>query len=204
MTAGAIKIDGRDIRTIDPSELRHAMGLVSQEPVLFGVSILENICYGSSTQVTASSDPDVSKYGVPFERVVEVAKMANAYDFIMQFPEGFKTLVGERGIKLSGGQKQRIAIARSLLINPSILLLDEATSALDAQSEELVQDAIEKIMVGRTTIVVAHRLSTIKNADKIVMIKDHRIVDQGKHDELMARCSEYHELVKKQLSKAEK
>jgi len=190
VVGGEIRLDGKNIKDLDPSVMRNNFGLVAQEPVLFGVSILDNICYGA-----ASLGEGVSK-----ERVEEVAKMANAHEFISKFPEGYDTMVGERGIKLSGGQKQRIAIARALLMNPSVLLLDEATSALDAESEGLVQGAINEVMKGRTVVVVAHRLSTIKNADCIVMIKNHQIVDKGTHDELMARCGDYQELVRKQLS----
>lgn len=199
-TGGTIRVDGKDIKTLDQSVLRLNFGLVAQEPVLFGVSILDNICYGvAAKQVGEGLDRNA---GISMDRVVEVAKMANAHEFISQFPEGYQTMVGERGIKLSGGQKQRIAIARALMMNPSILLLDEATSALDAQSEELVQEAINRVMEGRTVVVIAHRLSTIKNADAIVLLKDHKIVDKGRHDELMGRCVEYQDLVKKQLTAA--
>ena len=132
------------------------------------------------------------------EEVVEACKQANAHDFVEGFPEKYETMVGERGMRLSGGQKQRLAIARALLVNPRILLLDEATSALDAESEHVVQDAIDKLMVGRTTIVVAHRLSTVRNADKIVVFDQGACVDEGTHDELMGRCEKYVELVKRQ------
>lgn len=188
-----------DLRDLDPSLMRLNFGLVSQEPVLFGVSILDNISYGWAAK--HYNDPEKHTEAPPRERIIEVAKMANAHSFIETFPEGYDTLVGERGIKLSGGQKQRIAIARALLVDPSILLLDEATSALDAQSEEVVQEAIDRVMEGRTVVIVAHRLSTIQAADIIVMMKDHKIVDKGSHTELMKRCSEYQELVSKQLSK---
>lgn len=127
-----------------------------------------------------------------------ITQESNAYDFIMNWPEGLSTLVGERGVKLSGGQKQRIAIARALLVNPRILLLDEATSALDAESEHLVQSAIDKAVVGRTVIIVAHRLSTIKSAKQIVVLDEHRIVDVGSHDVLLDRCGKYQDLIKRQ------
>mmetsp|Transcript_21236 Transcript_21236/g.42392 ORF Transcript_21236/g.42392 Transcript_21236/m.42392 type:complete len:656 (-) Transcript_21236:56-2023(-) len=200
VSKGSISIDGRDLRTLDPSLMRLNFGLVSQEPVLFGVSILDNISYGWAAK--HHNNPALCSVTPPRDKIIEVAKMANAHSFIEGFPEGYDTLVGERGIKLSGGQKQRIAIARALLVDPSILLLDEATSALDSQSEELVQEAIDRVMKGRTVVIVAHRLSTIKNADVIVMLKDHKIVDKGPHGELMKRCKEYQELVQKQLSKS--
>ena len=201
VTAGEISIDGKPLKSLDPSITRLNIGMVAQEPVLFGVSITDNICYGWA----AKHHSDPAKYPLfpTRERIEEVARMANCHDFIQTFTEGYDTLVGERGVKLSGGQKQRIAIARALLVDPSILLLDEATSALDAQSEELVQGAIDKVMMGRTVIYIAHRLSTIKGADVIVMMKDHKILDKGTHEELMARCGEYEDLVRKQLSKAE-
>ncbi|GMI05287.1 hypothetical protein TrRE_jg11775 [Triparma retinervis] len=201
VTAGEISIDGKPLKSLDPSITRLNIGMVAQEPVLFGVSITDNICYGWA----AKHHSDPAKYPLfpTRERIEEVARMANCHDFIQTFTEGYDTLVGERGVKLSGGQKQRIAIARALLVDPSILLLDEATSALDAQSEELVQGAIDKVMKGRTVIYIAHRLSTIKGADVIVMMKDHKILDKGTHEELMARCGEYEDLVRKQLSKAE-
>lgn len=127
-----------------------------------------------------------------------VALEANAHDFISKFPKGYDTLVGERGIQLSGGQKQRVAIARALLPSPKILLLDEATSALDSESEHLVQEAIDKAVVGRTVVIVAHRLSTIQRADQIVVVDDHEIVDIGKHAELLERCAKYQDLIKRQ------
>jgi len=192
VTGGNIYIDGMDIKSLDPSMMRLAMGLVSQEPVLFGVSIFDNIAYGYNAKYGFDRKPSVKE-------VNEAAKAANALEFINKFPEGLHTLVGERGVKLSGGQKQRIAIARALLIDPRILLLDEATSALDSQSEELVQEAIDRVMEGRTTIVVAHRLSTVRRADQIVLLQDKKIVDKGKHDELLARCDDYRTLVSKQL-----
>lgn len=173
---GALYLDGTDIRELDPNWLRHHIGNVSQEPVLFSTSIAENISYGAK-------DP---AYVTP-ERIEFAAKQANAYKFIQSFPQKFDTIVGERGVLLSGGQRQRIAIARAILTDPKILLLDEATSALDAESEYLVQDALEKLMVGRTVITIAHRLSTIKNANQIAVLDNGQIVELGSYFELMEK-----------------
>ena len=165
------------------------MGLVGQEPTLFGLSIYDNLTYGVA-------DPS----SVTKELVVEACKQANCHNFISEFPEGYETLVGEKGVRLSGGQKQRIAIARALIPAPRVLLLDEATSALDAESEHLVQCAIDEVMVGRTVIVIAHRLSTVRNASKIVVLDKSKVADEGTHDELMKRCQIYSDLVSRQLS----
>ncbi|KAJ1687410.1 hypothetical protein LUZ63_018800 [Rhynchospora breviuscula] len=170
--SGTILLDGVEITRLNVSWLRKQMGLVSQEPVLFDDTIRANISYGKEGQVTE-------------EELVAVAKASNAHQFISSLPQGYDTYVGERGIQLSGGQKQRVAIARAILKNPKILLLDEATSALDAESEHVVQEALDRVMVGRTTIVVAHRLSTIKNADIIAVVKNGEIVEKGRHDTLM-------------------
>jgi len=183
--SGSITVDGNDIRDLDLTWLRQKIGYVQQEPQLFGMTVRENVCYGV--------DKDV-----PQEEIEKACRQANAYDFVMEWPKKFETLVGERGIKLSGGQKQRLAIARALLVNPRILLLDEATSALDAESEHLVQNAIDNAVVGRTTIIVAHRLSTIKNADQIIVLDGQEIADCGTHDALMRRCSKYQDLIKRQ------
>lgn len=169
--SGSILFDDIHIREIDLEHLRSSMALVPQEVILFGGTIRENIAYG--------------KPNATFEEIVEAAKKANAFDFIESFPEGFETQVGDRGIQLSGGQKQRIAIARALLKDPTILILDEATSALDSESERLVQEALERLMRGRTSFVIAHRLSTIRRADKIYVIDDGRVIEKGKHDELL-------------------
>lgn len=189
-TSGSIMLDGKDLKDLNVQWLRDQIGLVSQEPVLFARSIRENIAYGLP--------------GATDDQIVAVARAANAHDFISKFPEGYDTHVGDKGAQLSGGQKQRIAIARILLKNPKILLLDEATSALDSESEYVVQQALDDVLGSgnRTTIIIAHRLSTIRNADVIAVVKDGRIVEQGSHDELMARSgSEYSELVKAQASK---
>lgn len=185
VTGGSITVDGHDIRKLDLQWLRSHIAYVQQEPQLFGLSVRENITYGVNRPVTQ-------------EEIEAVARTANCHGFISNFPEGYSTLVGERGIQLSGGQKQRIAIARALLINPKLLLLDEATSALDAESEHLVQEAIDNAVVGRTVLIIAHRLSTIQRADQIVVVDNHQIADVGRHTELLERCSKYQELIKRQ------
>ncbi|XP_045876169.1 ATP-dependent translocase ABCB1 isoform X5 [Meles meles] len=180
-TDGMVCIDGQDIRAINVRYLREITGVVSQEPVLFATTIAENIRYGHEN--------------VTMEEIEKAVKEANAYDFIMKLPNKFDTLVGERGAQLSGGQKQRIAIARALVRNPKILLLDEATSALDTESEAVVQAALDKARKGRTTIVIAHRLSTVRNADVIASFDDGVIVEKGNHDELMKEKGIYFKLV---------
>jgi len=183
---GDILIDGRNIKDLDPEWYRSHVALVSQEPVLFATSIKENISYGISREVTMSE-------------IENAAIKANAHNFISDFAEKYETQVGERGVRLSGGQKQRIAIARALLLNPKILLLDEATSALDAESEYLVQDAIEKAMHGRTVLIIAHRLSTVKKADVIAVLSGGRIVEKGSHQELLELDGLYKKLVNRQM-----
>nr|VDC65414.1 unnamed protein product [Brassica rapa] len=170
-TAGIIMIDGQDIKKLKLKSLRRHVGLVQQEPALFATTIYENILYG--------------KEGALESEVMEAAKLANAHDFICSLPGGYSTQVGERGIQLSGGQRQRIAIARAVLKNPAILLLDEATSALDVESERVVQQALDRLMSNRTTVVVAHRLSTIKNSDMISVIQEGKIIEQGSHNSLI-------------------
>lgn len=183
---GSITLDGIDLTELDPSHLRRHIGIVPQEPILFSNSIEENIRYGVDH--------------ADHEAVAEAAALANAADFIQGFPEGYQTTVGERGIRLSGGQKQRIAIARAILKNPRLLILDEATSALDAESEHLVKQALERLMKGRTTLIVAHRLSTVKDADRVVVLDNGRIVEQGTHQELLGyENGLYRKLIERQF-----
>lgn len=184
--SGEIKIDDKSASDFELSVLRNHMALVPQDVILFSGTIRENIAYGK---------PDATE-----EEIIEAARQANALEFIHGFPDGMKTLVGDRGIQLSGGQKQRIAIARAVLKNPVILLLDEATSSLDSESEQLVQSALEKLMKGRTTIVVAHRLSTIKHADQILVFDHGEIIERGTHDELMASDGKFKKLSQMQTT----
>ena len=170
--SGKIFLDGEDIQKFKLSWLRQQMGLVSQEPVLFNETIWTNIAYGKQGDATE-------------EEIIAATRAANAHNFISALPQGYQTNGGERGVQLSGGQKQRIAIARAIVKDPKILLLDEATSALDAESERVVQDALDKVMVNRTTVVVAHRLTTIKGADIIAVVKNGVIAEKGTHDVLM-------------------
>jgi len=185
-TTGEIKFNGKPTSEIGLKELRNQMALVPQEVILFGGTIGENIAYG--------------KPGASEEEITEAARKANALDFIKQFPEGFETKVGERGVQLSGGQRQRIAIARAVLKSPEILILDEATSSLDSESERLVQDALDRLMENRTSIVIAHRLSTIRNANKILVLSEGEIKEEGTHDELIQKKDGfYHHLTELQL-----
>ncbi|MBR5119103.1 MAG: ABC transporter ATP-binding protein [Muribaculaceae bacterium] len=178
---GSITIDGVDIRNYRVADMRGLMGNVNQEAILFNDSFFNNIAFGVENATR--------------EEVEQAARIANAYDFIMATEQGFDTNIGDRGCKLSGGQRQRISIARAILKNPPILILDEATSALDTESEHLVQEALDKLMHGRTTLVIAHRLSTIKNADLIVVMHEGKVVEQGRHDELIALGGTYKHLV---------
>ncbi|KAL8164740.1 UNVERIFIED_CONTAM: ATP-binding cassette, sub-B (MDR TAP), member 8 [Gekko kuhli] len=188
-TAGTISLDGQDIRTLDPSWLRgEVIGFINQEPVLFSTSIMENIRFGK---------PDASD-----AEVYAAAHLANADSFIRSFPEGYNTVVGERGVTLSGGQKQRVAIARALIKNPTVLILDEATSALDAESEHVVQEALDRAVAGRTVLVIAHRLSTIQAADLIVVLAKGRVAEAGSHAELLRRGGLYAELISRQTRDA--
>jgi ATP-binding cassette subfamily B (MDR/TAP) protein 1 len=170
--SGAILLDGKNLKSLKLSWLRQQLGLVGQEPVLFNDTIRENIAYGKKGQVSE-------------EEITAVAEAANAHGFISALPGGYNTVVGERGVQLSGGQKQRIAIARAILKDPKVLLLDEATSALDAESERTVQEALDRVMVGRTTVIVAHRLSTVTGADKIAVIKNGVVAEEGRHEQLL-------------------
>ncbi|PON99857.1 Phosphonate C-P lyase system [Trema orientale] len=181
---GVVKIDGRDIKSYNLRSLRKYITLVNQEPTLFSGTIRDNITYGSSDNITESE-------------IIEVAKAANIHDFIMSQKDGYETRCGNRGLQVSGGQKQRIAIARAILRNPTVLLLDEATSALDSCTEKLVQIALDRVMVGRTSIVVAHRLCTIQNCDEIVVLDRGEVVEKGTHLSLMAKGPNgaYHSLV---------
>lgn len=183
VSSGSLKIDGIDIRDYEIKSLRKAIGIVPQETFLFSGTILSNIKY--------------SRQNATFEEVVEAAKQANAHEFIENLSDSYNTEIGERGIKLSGGQKQRIAIARAILENPQILILDEATSALDNESEKLVQDALEKLMEGKTTFVIAHRLTTIENSNKIVVIQKGEIKEIGNHNELLNKNGIYKALYNK-------
>ncbi|TCT23942.1 ABC transporter transmembrane domain-containing protein [Thiobaca trueperi] len=183
--AGTIRFDGIDIRNLDPADLRGRISLVPQDPVIFGANAWENIRYG----LESASDAEVRR----------AAEAAHAVDFLDRLPQGFDTFLGERGVRLSGGERQRIAIARTVLRNPTLLLLDEATSALDAESERLVQDALESLMRGRTSIVIAHRLATVRDADRILVLDQGRIVAAGRHEQLMAEGGLYARLASLQF-----
>ena len=185
VASGAIEIDGTDIRDLNIKSMRKMMGIVSQETILFNDSIGANIKYGLQS--------------VTDDQLYEAAKNANAYDFIIDQPNGFDTIIGEKGVRLSGGQRQRIAIARAILKNPSILILDEATSSLDTESEFLVQKAIDNLMEDRTVLVIAHRLTTVESADTIVVMKDGKIADSGSHKDLLEKDGVYTRLYKKQF-----
>lgn len=180
VTEGTIRIDGQDIRDVTLSSLRNHIGMVQQDVYLFAGTIFENIAYG--------------KPGAGREEVIEAAKNANAHEFIMSFPDGYDTDIGQRGIKLSGGQKQRLSIARVFLKNPPILIFDEATSALDNESEKVVQESLEKLAKNRTTFVIAHRLTTIQNAEKILVLTEEGIAESGSHEELLAKGGIYEKL----------
>ena len=181
---GSIRVDGHDLRDIWMKTLRDHIGIVLQETFLFHGTIKENIAYGK---------PKASE-----EEVIAAAEAANAHRFIVDFPDAYDTHVGEKGVRLSGGEKQRIAIARAILRNPRILILDEATSSVDTETEALIQQALERLMEGRTTFAIAHRLSTVQHADRLVVLVDGRIAEMGRHDELLAQGGVYSRLCRMQ------
>lgn len=184
--AGAVRLDGVDLRDAEPRAIRQRIGLVPQEPVIFSTNARENIRYGR---------PDATD-----AEVIDAARAARALDFIEALPEGFDTFLGEKGVRLSGGQRQRIAIARAILRDPQVLLLDEATSALDAENERLVQEALETLMKGRTTLIIAHRLATVRDADRILVLEDGRLIAEGSHDLLVAVSPLYARLASLQFA----
>jgi subfamily B ATP-binding cassette protein MsbA len=183
--SGEILFDGIDLRSLSHRSLRNHIALVEQDPVLFKMSIFQNIAYGLPEATQA--------------QVEAAAKVANIHDFIMALPRQYETEVGERGVTVSGGERQRLCLARAIIKDPALLILDEATSALDSQSEHLIQDSLKKVLVNKTAIIIAHRLATVQHADRIVALDGGRIIDQGRHDELTARCPLYRELAAKQL-----
>jgi len=189
VTSGSLTIDGRDVRETTLSSLRSQIGVVSQDTVLFNDTVRNNIAYGQP--------------GIPQKTVEAAARAALAHDFIMDLPNGYETVIGERGVRLSGGERQRIAIARALLKNAPILILDEATSALDSESEALVQSALQNLMTGRTVVVIAHRLSTVRRADRIVVLENGTIADIGAHEELMKKLGTYRRLYELQFAEVE-
>jgi len=186
---GAMKIDGHDVRDLDLRSLRGHIGMVLQSPILFSGTVLDNLLYGR---------PDATR-----QEVIDACKAANAYDFIQSLANGFDTEIGEGGNFLSGGQRQRLTIARAFLKDPKILILDEATSALDAESEQLIQEALQKLMEGRTTFIIAHRLSTIVNTDKILVLDGGRIVETGSHLQLLEHGGIYCDLYTRQFASAQ-
>jgi ATP-binding cassette subfamily B protein/subfamily B ATP-binding cassette protein MsbA len=183
---GAVMLDGVDLRDITADSYRRLLGIVEQDTFLFDGTIAENIAYG--------------RRGASEEEITRAASLANAHEFISKLPDGYQSLIGERGVKLSGGQRQRLTIARAILADPRILILDEATSNLDTESERLIQGSLQSLMAGRTSFVIAHRLSTVAHADRILVLENGRIVEQGRHDELMQASGRYREMVDLQTS----
>jgi ATP-binding cassette subfamily B protein len=188
VSEGSVKIDGIDVRNIDTKELRQLFGMVLQEPFLFFGTIAENIAYGKPEATRAE--------------IVQAAKAANAHDFILRLPLGYDSLVGERGQSLSGGERQRISIARALLIDPKILILDEATSSVDTTTEKEIQKALDNLVKGRTTLAIAHRLSTLRKADRLIVLDKGEIIEVGNHDDLMAAEGTYYQLYQAQARHA--
>ena len=184
MSEGSIRLDGVDIRSLPVAEYRRQIGLVLQEPFLFFGTIADNIAYGR---------PDASR-----AEIIAAARAAHAHEFILRLPQGYDSVVGERGQGLSGGERQRISIARALLINPRILILDEATASVDSETEKEIQKALDNLVQGRTTIAIAHRLSTLQRADRLVVLDRGQVVEEGTHDELMAREGAYYGLYQAQ------
>jgi ATP-binding cassette subfamily B protein/subfamily B ATP-binding cassette protein MsbA len=185
-TEGQILLDGVDLRDITADSYRRLLGIVEQDTFLFDGTIADNVAYG--------------RRGATLDEITTAAKLANAHEFIHKLPKGYESLIGERGVKLSGGQRQRLTIARAILADPRILILDEATSNLDTESERLIQKSLQALMAGRTSFVIAHRLSTIANASRILVLENGRIVEQGRHDELMRASGRYREMVDLQTS----
>jgi ATP-binding cassette, subfamily B, bacterial MsbA len=182
---GRVLLDGIDVRSLRLADLREAVGVVPQEPALFSGTVRENIAY--------------ARPGASPAEVESAARAAHAHEFVERLPLGYDTVVGERGVKLSGGQRQRVAIARAILKDPAVLVLDEATSNLDAESERLIEDALEKLLVGRTTLIIAHRLSTVRRADRLVVVDHGRIVEEGTHADLLTRGGLYARLYQRQF-----
>ncbi|HOH84907.1 MAG TPA: ATP-binding cassette domain-containing protein, partial [Bacteroidales bacterium] len=183
-TGGELLVDGVNVKDYVISDLRQLMGIVTQETILFNDTVFNNIAFGMES--------------VSEEAVIQAAKIANAHDFIMQLENGYQSYIGDRGMKLSGGQKQRLSIARAVLLNPPVMILDEATSSLDTESERLVQEALVKLMQNRTSVVIAHRLSTVQFADEIIVLQNGKIVERGTHTELSALKGVYHKLCEMQ------
>ena len=188
MKQGGVLLDGHDIRNLHIKDLRRAIGFVSQDVFLFHGTVRENIAYGT--------------FDATDEEIVAAARVGEAHDFIMQLADGYNTIVGERGQKLSGGQRQRISIARAVLKDPPVLILDEATSSVDNETEAAIQRSLEKIAVGRTTIVIAHRLSTVRNADRIFVLESGQLIEQGRHEDLIAADGVYAALWRVQTGRA--